>query len=179
VRANQAKGETVLEIEDTGMGIPLTDLDKIFDLFYQVEGHMTRAQGGLGLGLAIAQRGVELHGGHISVDSSLNRGSCFRVVLPPSAEQSPIAPQTRLETAHQQTLAFGRDLAHAFAARQAMARRLNHVSALGSQLLARLEQLSLRGAGEELASSLDEACALACQLVDEAESPGATQEKRR
>jgi hypothetical protein len=170
VRATQSSTETTLEVEDTGMGIPLTDLEKIFGLFYQVEGHMTRAQGGLGLGLAIAQRGVELHGGHLTAESTLGQGSCFRVTLPLSVEQIPIPLQTRLDTAHQQTLAYGRDLARAFAAQQALTQRLHHLSVLGKQLLALLEQLSTLEAREQLDPLLDEARALTRQLVDAAMS---------
>jgi hypothetical protein len=168
LRATQLNGETTVEIEDTGIGIPLTDLDKVFDMFYQVEGHMTRAEGGMGMGLAIARRGVELHGGQISVESTLGQGSCFRVTLPASIEQAPISSQTRLDTAHQQTLAFGRDLARAFAAQQALIQRLNRMSVLGNRLLAHLERLSLQETGEEIAPLLDEARTLARQLIDEA-----------
>jgi two-component system phosphate regulon sensor histidine kinase PhoR len=166
VRANRVNDETELEIEDTGIGIPTAELDRIFDKFYQVEGHMTRAEGGLGMGLAIAQRAMELHGGHIDVESALGQGSCFRVILPPSVEQTLIPPQTRLETAHQQTLAYGRDLARAFATQQALTQRLNHTSALGIQLLARLEQLTMLGTTEDIAPLLEEARALACQLIN-------------
>jgi two-component system phosphate regulon sensor histidine kinase PhoR len=166
VQATQSSTETTIEVKDTGMGIPLTDLDKIFDLFYQVEGHMTRAQGGLGLGLAIAQRGVELHGGHITAESTLGQGSCFRIVLPVSVEQIPIPLQNRLDTAHQQTLAYGRDLARAFAAQQALIQRLHHVSVLARQILSQLEHLSSLGTKEEMAPLLDEARALTCQLID-------------
>lgn len=166
IRATQVDNETRLEIEDTGIGISRTDLEKIFDMFYQVEGHMTRAEGGLGMGLAIAQRGVELHGGHITVDSTLGQGSCFRIVLPSSVEQTHIPPETRLDTAHKQTLAYGRDLARAFAAEQAMTRRLNRTAELSNQLQDRLEQLSLQ-AGEEIGPLLDEIHTLTRQLVDE------------
>ena len=168
VRAAQVNGETILEIEDTGIGIPHTNLDKIFDMFYQVEEHMTRAEGGLGMGLSIAKRGVELHGGQITVRSTLGQGSCFRVTLPPPGEQMPIPPETRLDTAHQQTLAYGHDLARAFAAQQVLARRLRYMSDLGKELLARLEQLTPPGAKEETARVLDEARALARKLVDDA-----------
>jgi two-component system phosphate regulon sensor histidine kinase PhoR len=168
VRASQVHDETRIEVKDTGIGIPLADLDKIFDMFYQVEEHMIRAQGGLGLGLAIAQRGVELHGGHISVESTLGQGSCFRVTLPSSAEPIPIPPQTRLDTAHQQTLAYGHDLARAVASKQALTRRLSQVSALGNQLLAHLERLSRSEASNEPDPELDEARTLARQLVQEA-----------
>jgi two-component system phosphate regulon sensor histidine kinase PhoR len=167
VRATKTDGETIVEIEDTGIGIPLTDLDRIFDKFYQVEGHMTRAAGGLGMGLAIAKRGVELHGGSITVESALGQGSCFRVTLPQSIEQTSISTQTRLETAHQQTLAFGHDLARAFVTQQALVQRLNRASALSSKLLDLLEQPALIGANGELASLLDEVRSLAQQLADE------------
>ncbi len=168
VRATQVDDEVVLEIEDTGIGIPRTDLDKIFDMFYQVEEHLTRAEGGLGMGLSIARRGVELHGGRITVESTLGKGSCFRVILPTSLDQIPISPQTRLDTAHQQTLAYGRDLARAFAAQQAQAQRLRQISKLGHELLTRLEQLTPAGAKEEIDPVLDKARILARQLVDAA-----------
>jgi hypothetical protein len=168
VRASQVNGEAILEIEDTGIGIPRTDLDKIFDMFYQVAEHMTRVEGGLGMGLSIAQRGVELHGGQITAESTLDEGSCFRVILPPSVKQISISPQTRLDTAHQQTLAYGRNLARAYMSQQALTRRLSHVSELSNQLLTRLEQMSLEGTNEEIAPLLVEAQALVRQLVDEA-----------
>jgi two-component system phosphate regulon sensor histidine kinase PhoR len=168
VRAKRVRDEAIVEIEDTGIGIPRAELGKIFDMFYQVEEHMTRAEGGLGIGLSIAQRGVELHGGRITADSTLGQGSCFRVILPLSVERILISAQTRLDTAHQQTLAYGRDLARAFAKQQALARRLDHVSKLGDQLLTCLEQLFLAGANEEIPPLLEEARALAHQLIDEA-----------
>jgi two-component system phosphate regulon sensor histidine kinase PhoR len=167
VRAFQVDDETVLEIEDTGIGIPLTELDRIFDMFYQLEEHLTRASGGLGMGLAIARRGVELHGGTITVESTIGQGSLFRITLPPFAEQTPIPAQTRLDTAHQQTLAYGRDLARAFATQQALTQRVDHMSKLGTQLLACLEKLSPSETEEGMASLLDEARTLAHQLLDQ------------
>jgi hypothetical protein len=138
---------------------------------------MIRAQGGMGLGLAIAQRGVELHSGHISVESTIGQGSCFRVILPPSAEHNPISSQTRLDTAHQQTLAYGHDLARTVASKQALVRRLNQISTLGNQLLAQLERLSRSEASEETDPVLDEARTLARQLVNEAQQRPASQDK--
>ena len=69
-------------IKDNGIGIPEEELDKIFDRFYQVDGSPTRRYGGTGLGLALAKEIIEAHNGQISVESQLNYGSCFRVVLP-------------------------------------------------------------------------------------------------
>jgi hypothetical protein len=67
-------------------------------------------------------------------------------------------------------LAYGRDLARAFAAQQALTQRLHHLSVLGKQLLALLEQLSTLEAREQLDPLLDEARALTRQLVDAAMS---------
>ena len=73
----------LVEIKDTGMGIPEDKLQMIFDEFYQVEGGK---HGGTGLGLAIAKRLVEGHGGNIWVESQLGKGSTFYFTLPLSVE---------------------------------------------------------------------------------------------
>ena len=69
-------------VQDTGKGIASTDLPHIFDRFYRAEQSGRRAAGGAGLGLAIARRIVELHGGTITVDSEAMRGSRFSFSLP-------------------------------------------------------------------------------------------------
>ena len=71
-----------VDVKDTGVGIPQVELPRIFDKFYQVEEHMTRRVGGLGLGLSIARRAVELHGGEIWAESALGQGSTFSFTLP-------------------------------------------------------------------------------------------------
>jgi signal transduction histidine kinase len=71
-----------VDVKDTGLGIPQVELPRIFDRFYQVEEHMTRQVGGLGLGLSIARRAVELHGGEIWAESVLGQGSTFSFTLP-------------------------------------------------------------------------------------------------
>ena len=79
--------EVVVSIIDTGRGISPENLEKIFEVFYQVDDHMTRRYGGLGLGLSIARELVNLHGGRIWAESEgLGEGSTFRVVLPKSAD---------------------------------------------------------------------------------------------
>jgi signal transduction histidine kinase len=83
VTASQKDQSTLLEIRDTGMGIPEDKLLMIFDEFYQVEGGK---HGGTGLGLAIAKRLVEEHGGSIWATSQLGRGSTFYFTLPLSTE---------------------------------------------------------------------------------------------
>jgi signal transduction histidine kinase len=76
-------GDAVLvSVADTGEGIPAPDLPFIFERFYRVDKSRTRATGGTGLGLTIAKRLVEAHGGHITVASTLGQGTTFTVSLP-------------------------------------------------------------------------------------------------
>ncbi len=72
----------VVEVEDTGPGIPENELGRIFEEFHQVDGATTRKHGGTGLGLSIARRFVELMGGRLTVRSVLGDGSVFRLALP-------------------------------------------------------------------------------------------------
>ena len=74
------KREIVLAISDTGMGIPEEDLAHIFDDFYRVRGGKKRE--GVGLGLAIVHRLVEAHGGTITAESTVGKGTTFTVRLP-------------------------------------------------------------------------------------------------
>ncbi len=77
------ENEVWIYIQDNGFGIPQDELDNIFNEFYQVEDHMTRRSGGLGMGLAIAKGLVELHGGRIWAESDgPGQGSTFVTVLP-------------------------------------------------------------------------------------------------
>lgn len=69
-------------VKDTGIGIPAEDHDRIFQRFYRVDKHRSRAQGGSGLGLAICRWIAEVHGGRIEVRSSPGEGSSFLVYLP-------------------------------------------------------------------------------------------------
>jgi PAS domain S-box-containing protein len=81
--AGREGDEAVVRVRDTGVGIPRDMLPRIFDLFMQVEGSRDRSQGGLGIGLALVRRLVELHGGTVSAHSAgPGRGSEFVVRLP-------------------------------------------------------------------------------------------------
>jgi PAS domain S-box-containing protein len=83
VSAERQERDVVLRIRDDGMGIPAEALPRIFDLFTQVSGAQERSQGGLGLGLALVRRLVELHGGTIEARSDgRGKGSEFVVRLP-------------------------------------------------------------------------------------------------
>ena len=71
-----------VRIKDTGIGIPAEDLDQLFERFYRVNKDRSRVTGGGGLGLAISKQIGEMHGGGISVESEVGRGSTFLVQLP-------------------------------------------------------------------------------------------------
>ncbi len=73
--------DLIIEVKDTGIGIPKSQIDTIFDSFRQIEGQSTRKYGGTGLGLAITKRLVELMGGNISVKSTVDKGTIFKIVL--------------------------------------------------------------------------------------------------
>ncbi|MFI3318498.1 MAG: ATP-binding protein [Rikenellaceae bacterium] len=84
-------GSVKIEILDTGFGISAEDLPYIFDLFYRGGEQGGDRPAGTGIGLSLTKRLVELHGGEISVESELGKGSCFRVVLPILATEAQIA----------------------------------------------------------------------------------------
>jgi PAS domain S-box-containing protein len=76
-----------VEVSDTGIGISGDDLAHIFEPFYRAEKARSSVSGGSGLGLAIVQRIIRAHGGRVEVESVLNQGSTFRVLLPTNADQ--------------------------------------------------------------------------------------------
>ena len=82
VRARQENGNVVVCVQDTGMGIPVAEQERIFERFYRLDAARSRAVGGTGLGLSIARHIAEAHGGRIWVESEVGRGSCFYVTIP-------------------------------------------------------------------------------------------------
>ena len=82
VEAGQQGSQIKVSVVDTGEGIPAKDLPNIFERFYRVDKSRARATGGSGLGLTIAKRLVEAHGGKIEVQSKLRKGSRFTFTLP-------------------------------------------------------------------------------------------------
>ena len=86
VRLEQEGQNLVLEVADTGLGIPQDQLERIFERFYQVDGSMSRRFGGAGLGLALVKEIAKAHGGSVGVHSDPGQGSTFRVTLPVSAD---------------------------------------------------------------------------------------------
>jgi len=89
--ACQERGEGVeITISDTGRGIDPKNLERVFEVFFQEDEHMTRRYGGLGLGLSIARELVGLHGGEIWAESQgRDKGAIFHVVLPRDPEKEP------------------------------------------------------------------------------------------
>lgn len=81
-----------VSVKDNGVGIPARDLPRIFERFYQVESHLTRRHGGMGLGLSVAKVMVEMHGGRIWAESAEGAGSTFTFLLP--VNQQPDPPET-------------------------------------------------------------------------------------
>lgn len=82
VTARSEGGALVLEVRDRGIGIPASDLPRIFERFYRVDKARSRELGGTGLGLAIVRHIALAHGGEVSVESYEGEGSTFRMRLP-------------------------------------------------------------------------------------------------
>jgi signal transduction histidine kinase len=83
--AELVESEIVVAVKDTGIGIPAANLGSVFEMFSQVEGALLRSQGGLGIGLCLVKRLVEMHGGRVEARSEgRDKGSEFLVRLPAS-----------------------------------------------------------------------------------------------
>ena len=82
VRLAREDGTVVIEVSDTGDGVPEQDRDRIFERFYRVDKARSRAAGGTGLGLSLVRHATERHGGTVTLRSEVGVGSTFRVELP-------------------------------------------------------------------------------------------------
>jgi PAS domain S-box-containing protein len=82
-------GYVVLTVRDTGVGIPAEGLPHLFERFYRVHGTRARTQEGSGIGLALVQELVKLHGGTIQVESQLDQGTTFTVSIPKGSAHLP------------------------------------------------------------------------------------------
>jgi two-component system phosphate regulon sensor histidine kinase PhoR len=85
-RWRAADDEVILEVEDTGLGIPERDLPRVFERFYRVDKARSRQMGGTGLGLAIVKHLAQAMRGAVTVTSRVDAGTTFRVVLPRAAQ---------------------------------------------------------------------------------------------
>ena len=82
LRTTEDAGYALLEVMDTGMGIPKASLPHVFERFYRADEARSRDDGGAGLGLSIVRSICSMHGADIEVSSRLGEGSCFRVRFP-------------------------------------------------------------------------------------------------
>ena len=82
VRAYELAGNVFVEVADQGIGIPRSEQKKIFEKFYRVSDGLVHDTKGSGLGLSIVKHIVEAHGGQISVDSQVGKGSRFIISMP-------------------------------------------------------------------------------------------------
>ncbi len=104
VRVYHQDNQVIVAVKDTGVGIAPEDVPRVFEAFHQLDGSMQRRRSGVGLGLTISKRFVELHGGRIWAESEPGRGSTFYFSLPVNntatlsylVESDPhLSPQTR------------------------------------------------------------------------------------
>ena len=94
VRLYREGQQAVLEVADTGCGVARDELPRLFERFHRIEGAQARTHEGSGIGLALVNELVKLHGGSIEVESELGRGTTFRVRIPLGIAHLPIG-QTR------------------------------------------------------------------------------------
>lgn len=100
--------EVVFAVADTGVGIAPEDVPRIFEEFRQLDGGTQRRHGGVGLGLPISRRFVELHGGRIWVESQVGKGSTFFFSLPITQRNLLISPVNQLSVLPSRAAAQGR-----------------------------------------------------------------------
>ena len=98
VEGRAEEGRTALIVEDTGIGIPSSSQEKVFERFYQVNRDRSRAVGGTGLGLSIVKHLMRLHGGRVVLESELGHGSRFTLefsTIDPERRHLPLARDIR------------------------------------------------------------------------------------
>jgi signal transduction histidine kinase len=90
VRVREEPTCAVVEVSDTGVGIPEPELPKIFDRFHRVPGAGGRTHEGTGIGLALVRELCALHGGHVTVQSTLGSGTTFHIEIPKGSKHLPL-----------------------------------------------------------------------------------------
>ncbi len=100
VRLHHSAGQALLSVEDTGLGIPEAEIPRLFERFHRIEGNRGRNYEGSGIGLALVQELVKLHGGTIEAHSAAGRGTTFTVSLPLGFAH---LPADRLRSVHSES----------------------------------------------------------------------------
>src|SRR5579859_626542 len=90
VTLREESGTALVRVADTGVGIPASELPKLFERFHRVEHQPSRSFEGSGIGLALVQELVKLHQGEVEVESEIGKGSCFTIALPLGRAHLPI-----------------------------------------------------------------------------------------
>jgi signal transduction histidine kinase len=90
ISAEKLASYVQISVVDNGIGIPAEDLPHVFTRFYQVQTHLTRQHGGIGLGLSVAKAMIELHKGQIWAESEIGKGSKFSILLPIQLTSAPL-----------------------------------------------------------------------------------------
>jgi PAS domain S-box-containing protein len=106
---NSVDGTVELQVRDTGVGIPEEHLEHVFERFHRIESNRVRTYEGTGIGLALVQELVKLHGGSVRVESAVGAGSTFTVTIPSGTDH---LPAERIQAA--QTLASATTRAEAY-----------------------------------------------------------------
>ena len=100
VRLSKEDRQVRLAVQDTGSGIPDEELPRLFERFHRVEGAKGRTHEGTGIGLALVQELVKIHGGTVRVESEVGRGSTFTVTIPAGKDHLPARTGWRREGTH-------------------------------------------------------------------------------
>jgi len=141
------RGEALVRVRDTGLGIPAAKLEAIFEMFAQIEAGLPRSQGGLGIGLALARRLLGLHGGSVRAFSAgPGRGSEFVVRLPLATrggERDTASPQEEVNVPARRILVVddNTDTATSLAALLRLARHETYTAHDGLEALKAAEHL--------------------------------------
>jgi signal transduction histidine kinase len=131
VRLREEPTDIVLEVADTGAGIPAEELPHIFERFHRVAGVSGRTHEGTGIGLALVRELVQLHGGDVSVESEVGRGSTFRVSIPKGFAHLPAGAVSHTPSDPQiarDTVAHAAEMTGWLAAHEPMVRVANEAS---------------------------------------------------
>ncbi|HEY8671240.1 MAG TPA: ATP-binding protein, partial [Terriglobales bacterium] len=95
--SNGARGEAVIRVSDSGPGVPADALDKIFQPFYRIDDARGRSTGGVGLGLAITDQAVRLHGGSVTASNLPEGGLLVEIRIPLQLAESASEPPAGVE----------------------------------------------------------------------------------